>query len=189
MQVHLITCYRDGVTRRFAPTALMLGNIITRCALPALPGMLGELSESLEPSGHLRCRRALRRLSLTAWLTRRIERRTLLAAPSAVTNVASAFAPDCTSLLVIRLVMLADRPALHATGDGDGNANRPSGKARRHERFCLSRMVAGGRWPAADHHHRPPPWLAFLLLALRLPGGSQGRRSNCGPGPISDATA
>src|SRR6202048_1531749 len=47
---------------------------------------------------------------LTAWLTSRIERRSLLAAPLAVlalTNAASAFAPDYVSLLVIRLIMLA----------------------------------------------------------------------------------
>src|SRR3984885_2555373 len=47
---------------------------------------------------------------LTAWLTSRIDRRTLLAATLAVlavTNAASAFAPDYASLLVIRLIMLA----------------------------------------------------------------------------------
>jgi predicted MFS family arabinose efflux permease len=47
---------------------------------------------------------------LTAWLTSRIERRTLLTATLAVlalTNLASAFAPDYASLLSIRLVMLA----------------------------------------------------------------------------------
>jgi MFS transporter, DHA1 family, inner membrane transport protein len=47
---------------------------------------------------------------VTAWLTSRIERRTLLTATLAVfalTNVASAFAPDYASLLAIRLIMLA----------------------------------------------------------------------------------
>src|SRR6202451_3422955 len=47
---------------------------------------------------------------LTAWLTSRIERRTLLAitlAMLAATNAASALAPDYTTLLVIRLIMLA----------------------------------------------------------------------------------
>jgi predicted MFS family arabinose efflux permease len=46
---------------------------------------------------------------LTAWLTSWIERRTLLTVTLAVlalTNFASAFAPDYTSLLVIRLIML-----------------------------------------------------------------------------------
>ena len=47
---------------------------------------------------------------VTAWLTSRIERRTLLTAVLAVlaiTNIASAFAPDYASLLAIRLIMLA----------------------------------------------------------------------------------
>src|SRR4029078_12346157 len=47
---------------------------------------------------------------VTAWLTSRIERRALLTATLAVlalTNIASAFAPDYVSLLGIRLVMLA----------------------------------------------------------------------------------
>jgi predicted MFS family arabinose efflux permease len=47
---------------------------------------------------------------VTAWLTSRIERRTLLTTTLAVlalTNAASAFAPDYTSLLIIRLIMLA----------------------------------------------------------------------------------
>ena len=47
---------------------------------------------------------------VTAWLTSRIERRTLLTATLAVLtlgNFASAIAPDYASLLVIRLVMLA----------------------------------------------------------------------------------
>jgi predicted MFS family arabinose efflux permease len=47
---------------------------------------------------------------LTAWLTSRIERRTLLTVTLLVlafTNAASAFAPDYASLLVLRLIMLA----------------------------------------------------------------------------------
>src|SRR3954449_2508409 len=45
-----------------------------------------------------------------AWLTSRIERRTLLVstlAVFAITNAASALAPDYATLLVIRLIMLA----------------------------------------------------------------------------------
>src|SRR5204863_627126 len=47
---------------------------------------------------------------LTAWLTSRVERRILLCSTLAVialSNLASAFAPDYASLLIIRLVMLA----------------------------------------------------------------------------------
>ena len=108
----------DGhVHRRFAPTALMLGNIVTGCSVLAPAGMLGELSSGLDvtirDAGLLITFGAIMLCigsPLTAWLTSRIERRTLLAATLAVlalTNAASAFAPDYVSLLVIRLVMLA----------------------------------------------------------------------------------
>ena len=104
------------VHRRFAPTALMLGNIVTGCSVLAPAGMLPELSQSLDVS--IRTAGLLITFGavvlcigspLTAWLTSRIERRTLLTATLAVlaSNVASAFAPDYASLLVIRLVMLA----------------------------------------------------------------------------------
>jgi MFS transporter, DHA1 family, inner membrane transport protein len=105
------------VTSRFAPTALMLGNIVTGCSVLAPAGMLPELSESLGVS--IRTAGLLITFGaivlcvgspLTAWLTSRIERRTLLASTLAVlslTNIASAFAPDYATLLTIRLVMLA----------------------------------------------------------------------------------
>src|SRR5690242_17647818 len=94
----------------------MLGNIVTGCAVLAPAGMLSELSESLGVS--IRTAGLLITFGavvlcvgspLTAWLTSRIERRTLLIAVLAVlavTNAASAFAPDYASLLVIRLIML-----------------------------------------------------------------------------------
>jgi DHA1 family inner membrane transport protein len=102
---------------RFAPTALMLGNIVTGCSVLAPAGMLPELSAglgiSIHAAGLLITFGAVTLCigsPLTAWLTSRIERRTLLAATLAllaVGNLASAFATDYTSLLVIRLVMLA----------------------------------------------------------------------------------
>lgn len=105
------------VERRFAPTALMLGNIVTGCSVLAPAGMLGELASGLDVSisaaGLLITFGAIVLCigsPVTAWLTSRIERRTLLTATLAVlafTNFASAFAPDYTSLLIIRLVMLA----------------------------------------------------------------------------------
>jgi predicted MFS family arabinose efflux permease len=105
------------VERRFAPTALMLGNIVTGCSVLAPAGMLGELAAGLNVTigdaallitfgAVMLCIGS----PLTAWLTSRIERRTLLAVTLAVlalTNIASAFAPDYTSLLAIRLFMLA----------------------------------------------------------------------------------
>jgi predicted MFS family arabinose efflux permease len=104
-------------TRRFAPTALMLGNIVTGCSVLAPAAMLVELSAGLDISistaGLLITFGAIMLCvgsPVTAWLTSRIERRTLLTmtlAVLALTNAASAFAPDYTSLLVIRMIMLA----------------------------------------------------------------------------------
>ncbi|MFH1342576.1 MAG: MFS transporter [Pseudomonadota bacterium] len=108
----------DGhVHRRFAPTALMLGNVVTGCSVLAPAGMLGELSSglgvSIRDAGLLITFGAIMLCvgsPVTAWLTGRIERRTLLTATLAVLalgNAASAFAPDYASLLAIRLIMLA----------------------------------------------------------------------------------
>jgi DHA1 family inner membrane transport protein len=108
---------RPDAGRRFAPTALMLGNVVTGCAVLAPTGMLPELSEGLDVS--IRSAGLLITFGaivlcvgspVTAWLTSRIERRRLLVvtlAVLAVTNVASAFAPDYASLLGLRLAMLA----------------------------------------------------------------------------------
>ena len=108
---------RPAAGRRFAPTALMLGNVVTGSAVLAPAGMLTELSQGLDVS--IRTAGLLITFGaivlcvgspVTAWLTSRIERRRLLAvtlAVLAVTNVASAFAPDYASLLGLRLAMLA----------------------------------------------------------------------------------
>ena len=107
----------DRGERRFAPTALMLGNVVTGMSVLAPAGMLGELSTSLEVTisgaallitfgAVVLCIGS----PLTAGLTSRIERRSLLTATLAVfalANLASALAPDYATLLVIRLVMLA----------------------------------------------------------------------------------
>src|SRR5215468_246151 len=103
--------------RRFAPTALMLGNVVTGCSVLAPAGMLAELSSGLDVS--IRTAGLLITFGaivlcvgspVTAWLTSRIERRALLTATLlvlALTNIASAFAPDYASLLGLRLAMLA----------------------------------------------------------------------------------
>jgi MFS transporter, DHA1 family, inner membrane transport protein len=108
---------RPAAAPRFAPTALMLGNVVTGSAVLAPAGMLKELSEGLDVS--IRTAGLLITFGaivlcvgspVTAWLTSRIERRALLAVTLAVlatTNIASAFAPDYASLLVLRLMMLA----------------------------------------------------------------------------------
>jgi predicted MFS family arabinose efflux permease len=102
--------------RRFAPTALMLGNLVTGISVLAPAGMLPELAAGLDVSIHtaglLITFGALTLCvgsPLTAWLTSRIDRRRLLAATLAVFgigNLASAAAPDYASLMAIRLVML-----------------------------------------------------------------------------------
>src|SRR5215213_8173751 len=104
------------VHRRFAPTGLMLGNAVTGCSVLTPTGMLSELSSGLEVSirdaGLLITFGAIVLCigsPLSAWLTSRVERRTLLTATLAVlalTNIASAFAPDYATLLVTRLIML-----------------------------------------------------------------------------------
>ena len=95
----------------------MLGNVVTGCSVVGPAGMLKELSDglgvSISTAGLLITFGAVMLCvgsPVTAWLTSRIERRTLLAATLAVlalANIASAFAPDYGSLLAIRLVMLA----------------------------------------------------------------------------------
>src|ERR1700681_603611 len=105
------------VERRFAPTALMLGNFVTGTSVLAPAGMLSELSGGLDVSirdaGLLITFGAIVLCigsPLTAWLTSRIERHMLLTATLAVLalgNAASAFAPDYATLLIIRLIMLA----------------------------------------------------------------------------------
>ena len=79
------------IHRRFAPTALMLGNIVTGCAVLAPAGMLSELSDSLDVS--IRTAGLLITFGavvlcigspVSAWFTSRIERRTLLTSVLAV---------------------------------------------------------------------------------------------------------
>jgi DHA1 family inner membrane transport protein len=105
------------VRRSFVPTSLMLGNILTGCSVLAPAGMLMELSQGLVVSvrggGILLSVSAVLQCILswfTAWMTSRIDRRTLLTTTLAVlalTNLASALAPDYTTLLITRLIMLA----------------------------------------------------------------------------------
>ena len=78
-------------SRRFAPTALMLGNLVTGCSVLAPAGMLSELSEgfavSISTAGLLITFGAVMLCvasPLSAWLTSRIERRALLSATLAV---------------------------------------------------------------------------------------------------------
>src|SRR5689334_7088915 len=189
---------RPAATRRLAPTALMLGNVVTGCAVLAPAGMLKELSEGLDVS--IRTAGLLITFGaivlcvgspITAWLTSRIERRALLATTLAVmaaTNIASAFAPDYASLLALRLAMLAI--GVIYTPQAAGTAAMIVPEARRGSTIAYvflgwSLAAAVGLPLIALAAHRYG-WrvayggigalgvVSFLLLIWRLPGGLFG---------------
>ncbi len=103
--------------RRFALTALMLGNFVIALAVLAPAGMVLELSKGLNVSirdaGFLITAGAVILCfasPISAWLTSRIDRRKLLAISLlAVTagQFASVFAPNYYALLIVRVLMLA----------------------------------------------------------------------------------
>jgi MFS transporter, DHA1 family, inner membrane transport protein len=191
----------DGhIHRRFAPSALMFGNIVTGCSVLAPAGMLIELSSDLgvtvRDAGLLITFGAVMLCigsPLTAWLTGRIDRRTLLTttlAVLAVTNVASAFAPDYATLLVVRLIMLAVG-ALY-TPQAAGTAALIVSAEKRGSTiayiFLGWSLAAAVGLPlitfVASHYGWRAVYggigvigcLSFLLLAWRLPGGLVGAR-------------
>jgi predicted MFS family arabinose efflux permease len=186
--------------RRFAPTALMLGNIVTGCSVLAPAGMLIELSSGLDVSvrdaGLLITFGAVMLCigsPLTAWLTSRIERRILLAtalAVLAVTNAASAFAPDYISLMVIRLIMLAVGALYTPQAAGTGAlivSAQKRGSTIAYIFLGWSLAAAVGLplitfiasrygWRAVYGGIGAIGCVSFLLLAWRLPGGLIGAR-------------
>jgi MFS transporter, DHA1 family, inner membrane transport protein len=128
---------------------------------------------------------------VTAWLTSRIDRRNLLVATLAVlalSNIASAFAPDYASLLVIRLLMLAIG-ALY-TPQAAGTAALIVPEERRGSTiayiFLGWSLAAAVGLPAITFIASRYGWqavygaigamscLSFLLLAWRLPRGLMG---------------
>ena len=181
-----------------APTALMLGNIVTGCSVLAPAGMLGELSSGLDIS--IRTAGLLITFGaivlcigspVSAWLTSRIERRTLLTITLAVlafTNFASAFAPDYTSLLVIRLVMLAVGALYTPQAAGTAGLIVPEQKRGSTIAYIFlgwSLAAAVGLplitfiasrygWRAVYGGIGVMGCISFLLLAWRLPGGLMG---------------
>jgi len=188
------------IHRRFAPTALMLGNIVTGCSVLAPAGMLIELSRGLDvtvrDAGLLITFGAVMLCigsPLTAWLTSRIERRTLLTTTLAVlalTNAASAFAPDYVSLLVIRLVMLAVGALYTPQAAGTAALIVPPEKRGSTIAYIFlgwSLAAAVGLplitfiasrygWRAVYGGIGAIGCLSFLLLAWRLPGGLIGAK-------------
>ena len=188
------------VHRRFGPTALMFGNIVTGCSVLALAGMLIELSSDLgvtvRDAGLLITFGAIVLCigsPLTAWLTSRIERRTLLTMTLAVlaaTNAASAFAPDYTLLMVIRLLMLAVG-ALY-TPQAAGTAALIVSPEKRGSTIAyvflgwslaaavglplITFIASRYGWRAVYGGIGVIGCLSFLLLAWRLPAGLVGAR-------------
>ena len=186
------------VAGRFTPTALMLGNIVTGCSVLAPAGMLPELSAglgiSIHAAGLLITFGAITLCigsPLTAWLTSRIERRTLLTTTLAVLaagNLASAFAPGYTSLLVIRLVMLAVG-ALY-TPQAAGTAALLVPAERRGSTIAyiflgwslaaavglplITFIASRYGWRAAYGGIGVLGCVSFLLLLVRLPAGLKG---------------
>ncbi len=176
----------------------MLGNIVTGCSVIAPAGMLPELSADLGVSvataGLLITFGAIVLCigsPLTAWLTSRIDRRSLLAATLlalAFTNAASAFAPDYASLLVIRLVMLAVGALYTPQAAGTAALIVPEQKRGGTIAYIFlgwSLAAAIGLplitftasrygWRATYGGIGALGCLSFLLLAWRLPGGLVG---------------
>jgi DHA1 family inner membrane transport protein len=176
----------------------MIGNILTGCSVLAPAGMLSELSSGLgvtiRDAGLLITFGAIVLCvgsPLSAWLTSRIERRTLLTATLgvlALTNAASAFAPDYTTLLVLRLVMLAVG-ALY-TPQAAGTAAlivRPEKRGSTIAYIFLGWSLAAAvglplitfiasryGWRAVYGSIGLMGCVSFLLLAWRLPGGLVG---------------
>jgi len=176
----------------------MFGNIVTGASIMAPAGMLRELSGGLGVS--INSAALLITFGavvlcigspLTAWLTSRIERRTLLAATLAVlalTNAASAFAPDYASLLAIRLVMLAIGALYTPQAAGTGAMIVPTEKRGSTIAYIFlgwSLAAAVGLplvtfvasrygWRMAYGGLGALGFVSFLLLAWRLPGGLKG---------------
>ena len=176
----------------------MLGNIVTGCSVLAPAGMLGELSSGLDVS--IRTAGLLITFGaivlcigspVSAWLTARIERRTLLTVTLAVlafTNFASAFAADYTSLLVIRLVMLAVGALYTPQAAGTAGLIVPEQKRGSTIAYIFlgwSLAAAVGLplitfiasrygWRAVYGGIGVMGCISFLLLAWRLPGGLMG---------------
>jgi DHA1 family inner membrane transport protein len=176
----------------------MLGNFVTGTSVLAPAGMLSELSSGLDvtirDAGLLITFGAIVLCigsPLTAWLTSRIERRMLLTATLAVlalTNAASAFAPDYATLLVIRLIMLAVGALYTPQAAGSAALIVPLEKRGGTIAYIFlgwSLAAAIGLplvtfiasrygWRAAYGGVGVAACFSFLLLAWRLPGGLIG---------------
>lgn len=128
---------------------------------------------------------------LTAWLTSRIERRTLLRVTLAVLtlgNAASAFAPGYTTLLILRLVMLAIGALYTPQAAGTAALIVPAEKRGGTIAYVflgwslaaavglplITFMASRYGWRAAYGGISVIGLLSFLLLTWRLPAGLVG---------------
>jgi MFS transporter, DHA1 family, inner membrane transport protein len=176
----------------------MLGNFVTGCSVLAPAGMLSELASGLDVT--IRTAGLLITFGavvlcigspLTAWLTSRIERRKLLImtlAVMALSNIASAFAPDYSSLMIIRLIMLAVGVIYTPQAAGTVALIVPAEKRGSTIAYIFlgwSLAAAAGMplitfvasrygWQAAYAAIGAIGCLSFLLLAWRLPAGLIG---------------
>jgi len=176
----------------------MLGNFVTGCSVLAPAGMLSELASGLDVT--IRAAGLLITFGavvlcigspVMAWLTSRIERRKLLAttlAVMALSNIASAFAPNYLSLMIIRLIMLAVGVLYTPQAARTAALIVPAekrGSAIAHVFLGWSLAAAVGLpliafvasrfgWQAAYASIGLIGCLSFLVLAWRLPGGLIG---------------
>ena len=186
------------VSRRFAPTSLMLGNVATGMSVLAPAGMLLELSSDLgvtvRDAGLLVTVGAIVLCigsPLTAWLTSRFDRRALLGfalAVLAIANIASAFAPNYTALLVIRVVMLAIGALYTPQAAGTVGMIVPVEKRGSGISYVflgwslaaavglplITLLASRYGWRAAYGGIGAISCISFVLLVLRLPSGLFG---------------
>jgi DHA1 family inner membrane transport protein len=176
----------------------MLGNFVTGTSVLAPAGMLSELASGfgvgIREAGLLITFGAVVLCvgsPLTAWLTSRVERRTLLGgtlAVLAVANVASAFAPDYAVLLIIRLVMLAIGSLYTPQAAGTVGLMMPAEQRGGTIAYVflgwslaaavglplVTFMASRYGWQAAYGGIGAMAALSFLLLLWRLPRGLLG---------------
>lgn len=184
--------------KRFAPTALMLGNFVTGVSVMAPAGMLGQLAEGLDvtirDAGLLVTFGAMVLCigsPLTAWFTSRFDRRLLLAGTlmfMSVMHLASAFAPNYSSLLAFRLVMLAVGALFTPQAAGTASLIVPPDKRGSTMSYVFLgwSLAAALGLPAITYVASHLDWrvayggiaaisfVSALLVAWRLPAGLSG---------------
>jgi len=192
----------NGQYRRFAPTALLMGNFVTGCTIMAPVGMLPELAAgfgvTITLAGALLTFGAVVLCicsPLTAWLTSRFDRRALLSfimIVLAIGNFASAFAPDYATLLITRLLMLVAAALFTPQATAVSGALVPSNKRGAVVAFIFlgwsfatlfglpAITFAASRfgWQSAFLSIAGLSVLTFFLLVWRIPRGLEGMPVN-----------